>query len=112
MFDKDDAARELAQKHYEIEAGITHILRFTGHADVEILPSEPIKLLEVNQDTVPSGVMPIQFAASPANGIPFTTVIVEVTPDEFDKIQKNELKLPLSWVNSDEIPRKQESVGK
>ena len=38
-----------------IEAGLTHVYRLTGTAEVELRPAEPIKLLEVNEYTVPSG---------------------------------------------------------
>jgi hypothetical protein len=110
--EKDEAARRLAQKHRQVELGITHILRFTDRAEVEVLRAEPIKLLEVNTDTVPSGVMPLQFGAAPAFGVPFSTVIVEVTPDEFQKIQAKELKLPPGWLDSYEIPLEAESAAK
>jgi hypothetical protein len=110
--EKDEAARRLAQKHRQVEVGITHILRFTDRADVEVLRAEPIKLLEVNTNTVPSGVMPLQFGAAPSIGVPFPTVIVEVTPDEFEKIQAKELKLPSGWLDSYEIASEAESVPK
>ena len=57
--DKAEAAKELAKKHYEIETGLTKIFRVTGKADVEVVRAEPIKLLEVNENTAPSGVMPL-----------------------------------------------------
>jgi hypothetical protein len=47
--------------------------------------------------------MPLQFGAAPSIGVPFPTVIVEVTPDEFQKIQAKELKLPSGWLASYEI---------
>ena len=94
---KDDEANEMAQKHYQVETGLTHVIRITRGADAEINPQEPIKLLEVNENTVPSGIMPIQFAPAPAAGIHYPIVIVEVTPEEFHKIQTGELKLPHDW---------------
>jgi hypothetical protein len=112
MPDKDEVARILAQKHREIETGITQILRFQDRVEVEVLPAEPIKLLEVNTDTVPSGVMPIQFGAAPGFGIPYSTVILEVTPDEFEKIRAKELKLPSGWLDFYEIPSETEPVKK
>ena len=86
--EKDEAAKRLAQKHREVELGISQILRFKDRLEVERLEGEPIKLLEVNANTVPSGVMPLRFGAAPAIGVPFPTVIVEVTPGEFGKIQR------------------------
>lgn len=72
---KDEEARELARKHYQVEAGLTHVIRIGGDAEVEFRPSEPIKLLEVNENTVPSGIMPIQFGPSPASGVHYPSVI-------------------------------------
>lgn len=39
---KDEEAVELAWKHYQIETGMTQILRLTGSVDVEFRPNEPI----------------------------------------------------------------------
>lgn len=105
MSTKDEEATELARKHYQIESGMTRIFRLTGSAEVEFRPNEPIKLLEVNENTVPSGIMPIQFGPSPASGLNFSSIIVEVTPDEFQKIQDRQLELPHGWKVGDPIPR-------
>jgi hypothetical protein len=102
---KDEEARELAEKHYQVEAGLTRVIRISRSASVEICPDEPIKLLEVNENTVPSGIMPIQFGPSPASGLDYPTVIVEVTPDEYEKIRTGELRLPDGWTLGEEIPK-------
>lgn len=105
MPSKDEEALELARKHYQIETGLTHIFRIAGSAEVEFRPTETIKLLEVNENTVPSGVMPIQFGPSPASGLNYPSVIVEVTPDEFDRIQTHQLELPQGWRVGELIPK-------
>jgi hypothetical protein len=102
---KDEEALALAQKHYLVEAGMTQIFRITGDAAAEVRPAEPIKLLEVNENTVPSGILPIQFGPSPASGLHYSSVILEVTPDEYRKIQSEELRLPHGWRVGDPIPR-------
>jgi hypothetical protein len=107
MQTKDEEAKELAEKHYQVEAGLTHVFRITGTAEAEVKTTKPIKLLEVNKYTVPSGIMPIQFAPYPAAGLHYPSVILEVTPDEFRMIQKEELKLPNGWMVGDLIPRPQ-----
>ena len=68
--DKAAVAKDLARKHYQAEAGLQKIIRLTGSAEAEVSPCEPIKLLEVNASTVPSGVLPVSFGPSPANGVP------------------------------------------
>jgi hypothetical protein len=102
---KDEEAESLAQKHYEVETGLTQIYRITGAAEFEVSPAEPIKLLEVNENTVPSGIMPIQFGPSPASGQHYSSVVLEVTPDEYRKIQTEELRLPHGWKVGQPIPR-------
>lgn len=102
---KDEDALVLARKHYQVETGLTQIFRVTGPAEVEGRPNEPIKLLEVNENTVPSGLMPIQFGPSPASGVYHSSIIIEVTPDEFRRIQDQEWTLPHGWKVGDPIPR-------
>jgi hypothetical protein len=91
-------ARSLARKHYEAEDGLQRIFRITGSAELEMRPVEPIKLLEVNTNTVPSEILPVSFGPAPASGIPYASVIVEVSPEEFAKIQTYELTLPKGWL--------------
>jgi hypothetical protein len=105
MTNQDQAAKELAEKHYQIETGVTQIFRIKKNTNHEANSVEPIILLEVNQNTVASGILPLYFGPIPAAGIPFPSVIVEITPDELCKIQNQELKLPDGWVLGDMIPK-------
>ena len=102
---KDVAAKTLARKHYEVEEGLTRIFRLIGPNDAEAAESEPIKLLEVNEATVPSGVMPLHFGAIPDLGIPYPSIIVEVTPAEYDQIAAEAVKLPKGWRIGKEFPK-------
>lgn len=105
MPSKDEAARDLAWMHYQIETGLTAIFRINATAEAEHGPDEPIKLLEVNENTVPSGILPIRFGPSPASGLDYSSIIVEVTPEEFRKIQARQLPLPHGWQVGESIPR-------
>jgi hypothetical protein len=108
----DESASELARKHYEVEPGLTRVIHFSGAPTLELPTDGTIKLLEVNTNTVPSGVMPLGFGPAPEAGIRFPSIIIEVTPDEFDKIQANELPLPKGWeYKQREIPRPTEAVS-
>lgn len=109
--EKARAVKELARKHFEIETGLKRIFRITGSTAAEMVSTEPIKLLEVNENSVPSGVLPLGFDALPEQGIPFPSVIVEITPSEFDRIQSRELTLPHEWRVADEIARPSEDAG-
>ena len=85
--EKAAVARELATKHYQAETGLQTVIRLLSSTEEETRLAEPIKLLEVNVNTVPSGVLPVSFGPAPASGIPYPSVIVEVSPEEFAKIQ-------------------------
>jgi hypothetical protein len=109
--EKAKVAKELAKKHFQIEPGLTKVIRFSGSAQVEFRPTEPIKLLEVNQNTVASGVLPLGFGPAPASGITFPSIIVEVTPEEYEKIKKKEMALPQGWGTEDELPKPPDAAG-
>jgi len=88
------------------------VIRCSAAAAIEINPIEPIKLLEVNKDTVSSGVMPLHFGPAPASGILFPSVIVEVTPEEFKRIKAKDLLLPSGWFLDAELPKPKKNTRK
>ena len=88
---------------------MTQIFRLNGRTEAEEQPDEPIKLLEVNEATITAGIMPLSFRSLPERGIDYPSVIVEVTPEEFDKIQAHDLKLPDGWTVGTLIPRPPEN---
>jgi hypothetical protein len=107
--EKVATALDLARKHYDLEDGLSQIF-VTVNAD-EAGRSEPIKLLEVNENTVESGIMPLHFGPAPAAGIRYSSIIIEVTPNEFEKIQSHELKLPEGWEIGGQLPKPAENLG-
>src|SRR4051794_19679741 len=110
MNEREEAATRLAQRHYRIEPGIAEIRILTSGTIQGV--NEPIKLLEVNENTVASGIMPLRFDAAPASGITFPSVIVEVTPDEYEKIKRKELPLPDGWSLGPVVPRPDQGGNK
>jgi hypothetical protein len=96
---KDEVASRLAQAHYIVEPGITRIVRLVKDGDAEADPSEPIKLLEVNDSSLPLGMRPIYFRPHMASGIVYPSVIVEITPEEYDRFVcgDDQLRLPEGW---------------
>ncbi len=83
----------LARAHYAVEPGLRAIYRLDG--------PDPhgfrIKLLEVNEHTIPTGIVPVGFPAHPASGLHFPSVVIEVTPQEYEAIQHKQLSLPAGW---------------
>ena len=106
-----EAAQELAKRHFEVEEGLTHVFFITDTGAGQSSSNEPIKLLEVNENSVESGVMPLRFGPAPASGIPYSSIIIEVTPNEFKKIQSHELKLPDGWEIGAELAKPLDHAG-
>jgi hypothetical protein len=100
---KSEAARLLAAIHFDVEDGLTHVYRLHASMQAESREEEPIKLLEVHEGTVATGVLPLRF--SPTPDVPYSSVIIEVTPEEFERIQRRELPLPNGWTLGDEFVR-------
>jgi len=93
---REYAAAAIAKAHVEAEPGIKAIYRVESlrHEHDE---REPIKLLEVNENTVERGIEPISFAPQLDGGIPFPLVIIDVTPREFRLLRQRKLSLPRGW---------------
>lgn len=94
MLDKDQVALLLAEAHCQTEPSISRIVRLLS--DLESDGREPVKLLEVNPHTSPSGIVPIAFGADPPS-VPYPSVVVEVTEQEYDQIISGLLPLPSGW---------------
>lgn len=94
---KDEVAERLARAHLELDSGVTHVFRLVSTPDREANPAEPIKLLEVYEHAIPSGVVPVHFPPHPASGLAFSAEIVQIAPEEFDLLRKRELALPDDW---------------
>ena len=105
-FERAEGAFLLADLHYQIDDGIVKIFRATGSLERESYRDEPIKLLEVNEKTIPCGVVPLHFRPQPSRGITCPWTLIEVSPNEFKKIRSGELKLPKGWERLKEIPRR------
>ena len=103
MSSKAEIARYLAESHFEVEDGLTHVFRLYGTPETESHEAEPIKLLEVHEGTVQAGILPLFFSRT--RNVPFPSVIIEVTPDEFERIKSQELKLPNDWTIGESLPR-------
>lgn len=90
--EKREAARRLISWHFEAEPELreVYLVNFTDN------PSTPIKLLEVNAATVSTGSVEA-FGFAPTDEIPFSTLIAEITPDEFETFKQDLRKLPRGW---------------
>lgn len=97
MGKKDDKAIELARAHAEADSAIQIIVRYVSANEDD--DGEPIKFLTCNAETTMSGTMPVYLG--PGDDMPFPSIVVEVTADEFDRVGTADLKLPEGWKRAD-----------
>jgi len=82
--------RDLAHSHLEIEEGVEQII-WVRNRD-----RGAIRLIEVNQNTLPTGSVQVFFFA-PSAKVPFPVRIADVTPQEWKQIQSGRIPLPAGW---------------
>jgi hypothetical protein len=81
---KMEAARDLAKMHFEVEEGLKQVFLLTSTNEED--PREPIKLLEIVEDAVESGIQPISFPPDTSRGIEYPSMIVELSTREFARL--------------------------
>lgn len=93
MKDRQSCAKELVEYHAAVDHGLREA-RLYSSKGVEG-GEEPIKLLEINEHTVATGVWPVYFGAT--EDCPFPVVVIEITPQEGFRLADGTLHLPLGW---------------
>ena len=92
---KDETAQLLADAHFRLDQGITRIFRIVEPNEANDL--RPVKLLEVNPMTTEVGISPVGLTADPARGVFYSVVVIEISPNEFERLQRGQLMLPHDW---------------
>lgn len=86
----DEVAKELADAHLKEDPDTREI--FLAHHDAEV------RLVEVSGSLAPSGeVLPFRFAPSPDHGVPYASVVVLLSPADWERVRSGELSLPPDW---------------
>lgn len=82
---KIETAHRLAQYHYDVEPNLlsVFVLEPLGSDDDD----EPVKLLEVVDGSVAKDTFAVGFAPNPGAGIPYRSVVVEVSPRELPALK-------------------------
>ena len=101
---KDEIVTALAAQHFRVEPELSRVVRIVSANESAL--DEPIKLLEVNAATFPTGSVEC-FGFAPTRAVPYATLIAEVTPEEYARIERNEIRLPEGWslTNAQLFPR-------
>jgi hypothetical protein len=85
-------ARKLASAHRKADKKTDTIkLLPTAQQDV-------IRLLEVSRAAPTTGeVLPFRFAADAANGVDYPSVVILLSPEEWQRVEDGDLSLPAGW---------------
>ena len=93
-FDRDRLARWYAQRHLDTDTGVERIFFLPTNA-----PPREIRFLEVNrmisEMTPPE---PIDFGVDIGGAEAHTLYVLDVTPSQWDAIQRHEIPLPTGWI--------------
>jgi hypothetical protein len=98
---KDETAQLLADAHFRLDQGISRIFRIVEPDESNDL--RPVKLLEVSYMTTEVGISPVGMTADPARGVFHASVVIEISPNELDRLQRGELELPHNWTLGAEL---------
>jgi len=86
----EELIKRIVILHFELEDGIEKIIWFNSESKNEI------RLIEVSRIALPTGsFQPFRFP--PTDEIPFPLMIADVTPKEWEQIQRGEIQIPQDW---------------
>jgi len=91
-----DIAKKLAECHRRADPSTSDI--FLSPSQIEI------RLIEVSKEVPNSNeVFPISFGAAPEDGIPYPSVVILLSPEEWESVRTGLLALPESWGDSSSL---------
>ncbi|MBZ5567282.1 MAG: hypothetical protein LAN64_05455 [Acidobacteriia bacterium] len=86
---KLETAESLAKAHFGVEPNLKRIHLIEPVDDQN--PEDPIKLLEVVEGTIERGIEPVAFTADPAHGIEYPSIVIEISPTEYEAMRAGKL---------------------
>ncbi len=88
---RKQTAEALAKAHYSVEPNLLRVVVLEPVDETN--ETAPIALLEVVDGTIERGIEPVSFAADPARGVDYPSMIVEVSPREYEDIRNQTLDM-------------------
>ena len=86
-----EVAQELADAHRKYDPATQTVKLFNGTSD-------EIRLLEVSGAAHSNGeILPYRFNPDPASGIDYPSVVVLVSPADWEQVQAHRIALPSGW---------------
>lgn len=95
QFDRDAMARWYATQHLKTDPGITAVWYLPKYAG-----DREIRFVEINQllgDRNDSGFEPIDFGVDTGMDSAHRLFVLDVTPEQWERIQNRKLSLPSNW---------------
>ncbi len=87
-----DIANELADAHREADPDTLGVYLAPDPSEQEI------RLVEVSRSVGTTGeVLPFRFGARADQGIPYPSVVVLLSPEEWEQLSAGKLQLPATW---------------
>lgn len=99
QFDRDLKARWYAREHLKTDPGITAVYYLPRNAG-----EREIRLIEINQllgDRNDDALEPIDFGVDSGTDHAHTLLVLDVTPEQWERIRSTELNLPAGWTLED-----------
>jgi hypothetical protein len=95
QFDRDSMARWYAMEHLKTDPGVVAVYYLGDNA-----PEREIRLVEVNEliaDRSDEALEPIDFGVDSGTDNAHKLLVLDVTPEQWQRIAANELHLPGNW---------------
>lgn len=93
-FDRDATARWYATQHLKVDDGIAEVVYLPTNAG-----DREIRFLEINRDMLDAndGLEPISFGVDMGSGSEHVLWVIDVTPEQYERICDKTLPLPGTW---------------
>ncbi len=101
QFDRDSMANWYAKEHLKTDPGIVAVYYLPRNAG-----EREIRFVEVNRligERNDEGLQPIDFGIDMGTEHAHQLFVLDVTPEQWDRIELERLKLPLSWSLADAV---------
>jgi len=95
QFSRDSMARWYAKEHLKTDPGIVAVYYLPANAD-----EREIRFVEINQligDRNDDALEPIDFGVDTGMNTAHKLFVLDVTPDQWERIRSQELSLPRNW---------------
>jgi len=96
----EEVARDLAVAHRREDPATKEIffLRPSGRVD-------EVRLVEVSGSADSAGeVLPFRFGPNATEGVPYASVVILLSPEDWERVKRGDLELPEGWNRDDLHP--------